>query len=141
MGRFTKDFEAVFNTGIYDEIVLPENPNLLLDVIDGLKMFINDMETYHIEKLNADVIGHVYEELLEPEERHKLGQFYTPPPIAELICKWTINKPDDTVLDPAVGSGTFIVKSYQRLKELKLENAAVESGKIHSENIGQFSVA
>lgn len=134
----TKDFEAVFNTGIYDEIVLPESPALLLDVIDGLKVFINDMETYHLEKLDADVIGHVYEELLEPEERHKLGQFYTPPAIAELICKWAIRQPSDTVLDPSVGSGTFIVKSYQRLKELKLENAAIESGKIHLEIIRQL---
>jgi type I restriction-modification system DNA methylase subunit len=134
----TKDFEAVFDTGIYDEIVLPDSPTMLLDVIDGLKVFINDMETYHLEKLNADVIGHVYEELLEPEERHKLGQFYTPPAIAELICKWAIRQGNDTVLDPSVGSGTFIVKAYQRLKQLKLENTAIESGTIHLENIRQL---
>ena len=134
----TKDFEAVFNTGIYDDIVLPTSPAMLLDVIDGLKLFINDMERYHLEKLNADVIGHVYEELLEPEERHKLGQFYTPPAIAELICKWAICQANDTILDPSVGSGTFVVKAYQRLKQLKLGNTAIESGKIHLENVRQL---
>lgn len=137
----TKDFEAVFDTGIYDDIVLPDSSTALLDVIDGLKVFIKDMERYALEKLDADIIGHVYEELLEPEERHKLGQFYTPPAIAELICKWAIQKKSDKIIDPAVGSGTFIVKAYQRLKELKLSNAAINSDIIHEENIQQlFSI-
>lgn len=131
----TKDFEAVFKTGLFDEIVLPESPVTLLDVIDGLRIFIKDMETYPLEKLNADVIGHVYEQLLPDEERHRLGQFYTPPAIAEMICAWAIRTSDDTVLDPAVGSGTFIIKAYQRLRELKGQKSV---DLIHEENVAQL---
>jgi type I restriction-modification system DNA methylase subunit len=131
----TKDFEAVFRTGLFDDIVLPESPVTLLDVIDGLRIFIKDMATYPLEKLNADVIGHVYEQLLPDEERHRLGQFYTPPAIAEMICNWAIRRPSDTILDPAVGSGTFIIKAYQRLRILK-GSRSVDS--IHEENIKQL---
>jgi type I restriction-modification system DNA methylase subunit len=137
--RVTKDFEAVFSTGLFDEIVLPEQSHTLLDVLQELAIFVKDMETYPLEKLDADVIGHVYEELLQPEERHRLGQFYTPPPIAELICKWAIRQARDSVLDPATGSGTFLVKSYQTLRELKKIDDPTESlDDIHGENVKQL---
>ncbi|MFP3172864.1 MAG: N-6 DNA methylase, partial [Acidilobus sp.] len=73
-----------------------------------------------IERL-GDVIGFIYEDLIPGEERHQLGQFYTPKPIAELIVKWGVRSPDDKVLDPGCGSGTFLVETYKRLAELKLK--------------------
>jgi len=137
--QITKDFEAIFSTGLFDEIVLPEQSHTLLDLLEELAIFVKDMETYPLEKLDADVIGHVYEALLEPEERHRLGQFYTPPPIAELICKWAIRQASDLVLDPATGSGTFLVKSYQTLRELKKSDNPTESlNEIHGENVRQL---
>ena len=53
------------------------------------------------------------------EERHQLGQFYTPPPIAELIVRWSIRSGDDKVLDPGCGSGTFLLEAYKVLAEWK----------------------
>jgi len=135
----TGDFEAVFKTGIYDYVVLPEDPGSLRDAIDDVNAFIKDMDYYRLEDFGADIIGHVYEDLIEPEERHQLGQFYTPPAIAELITKWCIRSPDDKILDPAVGSGTFLVKAYSRLKGLKLiENPKRSDRVIHREIIGQL---
>ncbi|MHA2069567.1 MAG: N-6 DNA methylase [Candidatus Thorarchaeota archaeon] len=112
----TKDFEPVFVTDLYDEVPLPNIP-YLFEEVNG---FIEDMDTYKLEEIGSDVVGYIYEELLPDEERHALGQFYTPPPIAELIVKWTVTGPDDKIIDPAVGSGTFVVKAYKRLSELKL---------------------
>jgi len=110
----TRDFQTVFETGIYDEIDLVENEGVL-KAIDWL---INLVEHYQIERL-GDVIGFIYEDLIPGEERHQLGQFYTPKPIAELIVKWSVRSPDDKVLDPGCGSGTFLVEAYKRLAELK----------------------
>ncbi|MEM0011419.1 MAG: N-6 DNA methylase, partial [Candidatus Bathyarchaeia archaeon] len=135
----TGDFEAIFRTDIYDYLILPRDSGSLIDVIDGINMFIEDMDYYRLEDFEADIVGHVYEELIEPHERHQLGQFYTPPAIAELITKWCIRSPDDIVLDPAVGSGTFLVKAYSRLKNLKLlENPKRSDRVIHKEIIGQL---
>lgn len=114
----TRDFEPVFITEVYDEVPLPD-----LDyVFDEVNSFIEEMDTYRLEEVGSDIVGYIYEELIPAEERHKLGQFYTPPPIAELIVKWAVRNPKDIVMDPAVGSGTFLVKAYKRLMELKLDH-------------------
>jgi len=113
----TEDFEAIFKTGVYDtaenDLVESEEVPKALDWLIGLLGY------YEVERL-GDVIGYIYEELIPAEERHRLGQFYTPRPIAELIVKWAVRSREDKVLDPGCGSGTFLVEAYKRLAELKL---------------------
>jgi type I restriction-modification system DNA methylase subunit len=119
--ELTKDFELIFKTGIYDAVELIENKEVL-EVLDWL---IRLIDAYKIERL-GDIVGFIYEELIPGEERHALGQFYTPKPIAELIVKWCIRSPDDKVLDPGCGSGTFLVEAYKRLAEMKLKRSFSE---------------
>jgi len=111
----TKDFEPVFSTGIYDEVPLAEDPDLL----DEMNSFIEEMGKYRLEEIGSDVVGFVFENLIKEDERHRLGQFYTPPQVAELIARWAFRNSTDIVLDPAVGSGTFAVKAYSLLNKLK----------------------
>ncbi len=113
----TDDFEPIFSTGVYDYVPMPDEEW----VLEEINAFIEDMGKYRLEEIGSDVVGFIYENLIPPAERHSLGQFYTPPPIAELIVKWAVRSPEDKILDPAVGSGTFLIKAYQRLKELKKE--------------------
>ena len=128
----TRDFEPLFYTGIYDEIELPDDPFVLEEIND----FIEDMEHYKLEDLGSDVVGFIYEELIPPAERHALGQFYTPPATAELITKWAVRNAEDKVLDPGCGSGTFLVKAYKRLLELKGYREPTE--RVHKEILGQL---
>jgi len=135
----TGDFEPIFITEFYDDIPLPDEEFILEEV----NSFIQEMDTYRLEEVGSDVVGYIYEELIPDEERHRLGQFYTPPPIAELIVKWAVRTADDVILDPAVGSGTFLVKSYKRLLELILENdmkfrKKPASGVIHKKILSQL---
>ncbi|MFP3320822.1 MAG: N-6 DNA methylase, partial [Acidilobus sp.] len=73
---------------------------------------------------------------------HQLGQFYTPKPIAELITRWCVRSPDDRVLDPGCGSGTFLVEAYKRLAELKLKKSWSEikyvPGDVHRQILRQL---
>jgi len=117
----TGDFEAIFRTGIYDNIDFVENE----EVLKALDWLIELIDRYSIERF-GDVVGYVYEDLIPAEERHMLGQFYTPKPVAELIVKWAVKSPDDRVLDPGCGSGTFLVEAYKMLAELKLKKPAKE---------------
>lgn len=128
----TGDFEPVFFTGLYDEIELPDDPF----VLEGVNSFIEEMERYKLEELSSDVVGFIYEELIPATERHALGQFYTPPAIAELIVKWAVRSHDDRVLDPGCGSGTFLVKAYRRLLELK--GYRQPTAKVHKEILSQL---
>ena len=111
----TGDFEQIFITGLFDHIVFPEE-RAALNEIDELIQLLSEIE---VERL-GDIIGYIYEELIPAEERHRMGQFYTPQPIAELIAKWCINgNPSATVLGPGCGSGTFEVEAYWLLSYLK----------------------
>lgn len=67
----------------------------------------------------ADFIGRVYEDIIPGEERRRLGEFYTPRDVAEFMTKWAVQSSKDTILDPACGSGTFLVESLYRLVELE----------------------
>jgi type I restriction-modification system DNA methylase subunit len=128
----TGDFEPVFYTGIYDKVEIPDDTF----VFEGINAFIEDMEHHRLEDLGSDIVGFIYEELIPAGERHALGQFYTPPAIAELITRWAVRKPDDRVLDPGCGSGTFLVKAYGRLLDLKGYREPTE--RVHKEILGQL---
>lgn len=127
----TRDFEPIFFTGIYDDIPLPSDDV----VLEEINAFIDDMDKYRIEEIGSDVVGFIYENLIPDEERHNLGQFYTPPQIAELITKWAVRDKEDIILDPACGSGTFLVKAYNILKDL---NSTVTESQIHKKIINQI---
>lgn len=135
----THDFEAIFSTDLYDDIALEATSSELTPLAEGLQGFINDMEEYKLEKLESDIIGYVYENLIPDAERHELGQFYTPPAVAELIVRWSVRSGDDRVFDPSAGSGTFLVKAYQRLREFKLRGGLRESpAKLHRDLLSQL---
>ena len=121
--EITKDFEPVFYTGIYDHIDIVESEEVL-KLFDWL---INLIDHYNIERF-GDIIGYVYEDLIPAEERHQLGQFYTPKPIAELIVKWAIRSENDRVLDAGCGSGTFLIEGYKRLLDLKFNKNYNDGG-------------
>ncbi|MBP1449469.1 MAG: N-6 DNA methylase, partial [Thermoproteus sp.] len=110
----TKNFEAIFITDLYDNIKISDEEEAM-KTIDDIIRIIREFDPMDF----ADIIGQIYDELIDPKERHALGQFYTPPLIARLITNWAIRSPNDKVLDPGCGSGTFISKAYSRLAELK----------------------
>ena len=131
--KTTGDFEQIFETGLYDHIVLADRVEAL-ELIDDLIRTLSEVDLREL----GDVIGQVYEDLIPPEERHRMGQFYTPRPIAELITRWCIRSPDDYVLGPGCGSGTFEVESYWRLVELKLGRRQLPPTNVHKRVLEQI---
>jgi len=128
------DYEAIFEPHpVLDQIPFSKK------LIYALNEFIEELGTYNLAKIRSDVIGRVYEELIPDVERHRLGQYYTPPPIVELITEMCIRSPNDKVLDPACGSGSFLVKAYHKLKDLKKkENPFADENRLHEEILNQL---
>ena len=126
------NYEAIFQKTILDEIYLPSR------LMHALNDFIEELGTYNLAKIQSDVIGRVYEGLILGGERHRLGQYYTPPPIVELIVEMCIRSPNYKVLDPGCGSGSFLVKAYHKLKDLKKkENPFRGDAELHKELLNQ----
>lgn len=66
-----------------------------------------------------DLLKKLYQYLVPQEVRHKLGEYYTPDWLAELLLDEVGYNGDSRkrFLDPACGSGTFLVLAIQRVKE------------------------
>lgn len=87
-------------------------------VIELVKDVLDTGGHYNFGKIPFDIIGRIFEELIREDERHKLGQYFTPPFVIDLINSFAIQKSSDKVFDPSCGSGTFLVRAYERKKQL-----------------------
>lgn len=67
----------------------------------------------------GDIIGDVYVSWVSQDARRPLGQFWTPLPIAKLMTQWAVQSSNDRVLDPAFGSGVFLLTAMDRLTRLR----------------------
>lgn len=106
------DFEAIFeHDEIYSEIPLDR-------IGDRIRDFIIELDEQDLTQFDSDVIGRIYEGVIPADRRHDLGEYYTPPAICDLITRLTIQDPHDKVMDPACGSGGFLVSAYNRKREL-----------------------
>ena len=58
----------------------------------------------------------LYESLIDPDERHDLGEYYTPDWLAARVVAARSPRPlEQRVLDPSCGSGTFLFHAVRRL--------------------------
>jgi len=83
---------------------------------------------------NDDVFRHLYESVVDSDTRHELGEFFTPKWIAQLMVRDTIDDAHMRVLDPACGSGTFLVMALRKKAEL----GTIGSKKLHAQQITKF---
>lgn len=106
------DYHAVFDEVLPDRIQWPaEASRALADLV-------HDFNTRDFASLPQDVIGTVFERLIPPEERHGLGQYFTSENLCDLLNAFCITAPADKVLDPTCGTGTFLIRAYDRLRWL-----------------------
>lgn len=70
---------------------------------------------FKLAHVDRDVLKTLYESLIDPQQRHDLGEYYTPDWLAARVCEHAIVDPlNQTVLDPACGSGTFLFHAVRR---------------------------
>ena len=67
---------------------------------------------------SRDLLKQLYQQLFPKSVRHDLGEYYTPDWLAELVLDEVgyDGNPDRRLLDPACGSGTFLVMALNRVK-------------------------
>ncbi len=127
------DYQAIFEPDLTDQIPWS------VDSATVLQSLLNNLAYYNFSNIPLDVIGAVFENLIPPHERHALGQFYTRDDLVDFINGFVVRSRDDVIFDPTCGTGTFMLRAYNRfcydLKEGR-HNKLLE--KLWGNDIAQF---
>ena len=124
---------------IFYSFVGPDFPASLTWIIDDIAEMLEKADVasicdeFKLTKWEEDPVIHFYETFLatyNPEERQRLGVYYTPLPVVSYIVR-SIHKilkadfgkeegfasRDVTLLDPAAGTLTFVIQAIKQVKE------------------------
>ncbi len=140
-GRLTKAFERAQKvSGDYETVFEGDGfgeklPLLVDEVVPEWRSLIRQVDLYDFDKIDFHLIGQIFERLISPAERRRNGQHYTKSEIVDLINCFCIQKPEDVVIDPACGGGTFLVRAYARKQWLE-ERA--QSKRTHEERLAEI---
>lgn len=65
--------------------------------------------SYDLLRIREDVLKGVYQQLIDPKDRHDLGEYYTPDWLCErIVAEMLPAEGYKSVLDPSCGSGSFL---------------------------------
>lgn len=92
-------------------------PSLETDSLELLQGMVQHLAVYDMTKVNEDLLKDLYENLVDSETKHDLGEVYTPDWLVELTLREANFKVGLSLLDPACGSGTFLFTAIQLLRE------------------------
>ncbi|KKN54200.1 hypothetical protein LCGC14_0594930 [marine sediment metagenome] len=117
---------------IYKFEVFPKLPDSASEIIKGIIETFEGLSNELV--IQHDLIGLLFQRLIPFDLRKKLAAYYTKPLAAELLTRLTFETGDETVIDPACGSGTLLVHSY--LQKRRILGINSKHKKLLSEIIG-----
>jgi len=127
------DLKNRFNGNMFDQdldterrLIKPFHLNKLIDFLGGHQVESGQRYLgfwpYNFKMIPVETISAIYEDFLtaeDPEKQRDRGAFYTPRFLAEMVVDTAVrdepNILDGSFLDPACGSGIFLVILFNRL--------------------------
>lgn len=89
-------------------------PPLRKESTEIVYKLMQELSIYELDAIDEDVLKELYQELVDPDQRKLLGEFYTPDWLAELVVSEVLkDNPEQRVVDPSCGSGTFLFKTIR----------------------------
>ncbi|MDN3588068.1 N-6 DNA methylase [Pedobacter aquatilis] len=92
----------------------------------AFRVIAQEISSFDFNNVDEDILKGVYQELIDLDTRHALGEYYTPDWLCERVVKEYSFNETDKILDPSCGSGSFLRAAIHRIKELNPE-ISVES--------------
>jgi 16S rRNA G966 N2-methylase RsmD len=134
-----------------DNLVDERHLRILYKLIDGVDLKTNQgslFGIYDFSIIPIEFISNVYESFIGEQNQKKSGAYYTPTFLVDYILKYTVdehfkqnpNTYNCKVLDPACGSGIFLVETLRKLihqyeKVTKKEITSTQIIKLVKDNI------
>ncbi len=93
--------------------------------------------------IDVDVKGTIYEGLLERnagEVRSGAGQYFTPRALIQAMVEVVDPEPDQTICDPACGTGGFLLAAYEHMKKKPAAQDRKVSGRLREETFQGYDI-
>lgn len=100
------DYESIFQKTTLDEF---EYPNSYLP---ELQRNVDHIRNLKFHDFNCDIIGSIYNQLINSQEQHQHGQHFTNTNEVDIVNAFCINKDTKLVFDSGCGAATFLVRAY-----------------------------
>ena len=99
-----KEYKAIFRGN--EEITLSAR---------ALAFMVSELAKYDFTRTDVDAKGAAYQEIVGTNLRGDRGQYFTPRGAIRLVVQMLDPKPDERVLDPACGTGGFLVATLAHM--------------------------
>lgn len=115
------DFESAFLPAPFSEalFIAPEPGEVALAKPGAVwASLIKEIHDTNWARIDRNIIGYLYELIVDPDFRKELGQFYTQENVVDVLTTFAVTNPADVVMDPASGGGSFLYSAYRRKRDL-----------------------
>ena len=120
--RYTRLLHDAYRSGakVYAAAFHETEHDWVLDLADdtlsrNVEWAMYRFARFDFTSIHGDILTGIYDRFLDPSQRKTQGEYYTPPSIARYMLDRLDLAPDDSILDPACGSGTFLIERYQQV--------------------------
>jgi type I restriction enzyme M protein len=103
-----------------EEGIFPEGIGITLKP-GTVKLLVKLLEPYEFYGAGEDIKGAIYETFLRETFRGDFSQYFTPREVVQFMVDLLGMKPGERIIDPACGSGGFLIHSFLEVKKRILE--------------------
>jgi type I restriction enzyme M protein len=105
-----------------EDRIFDERERLNLKLTTGREI-VRLLERYNLSDTSEDVKGIAFERFLGRTFRGEIGQFFTPRTIVEFMVRMVEPKEGEVICDPASGSGGFLIRFFDIVRQQILADA------------------
>ena len=106
--------------------VIEISDSIILDA-KCIKYIVGELQLYSLKDSSRDAVGEAFEIFIGPSLKGAQGQFFTPRNVVNMVIRMIDPGVDEKILDPACGSGGFLVEALRYVWS-KLEEIGAEYG-------------
>jgi len=133
--RFTKpDSMVTFRAGVDEEPkdvkarittlfdLVKDKYNDVIDKADSIQLdpvslthIVGSLQQYALTASDRDAVGEAFETFIGPALKGPQGQFFTPRNVVKMVVDMVDPQADEKIIDPACGSGGFLVEGLRHV--------------------------
>lgn len=99
-----------------DDRIFDQDEEIRLRPATGREI-VKLLERYNLSDTSEDIKGIAFERFLGRTFRGEIGQFFTPRSIVEFMIRMVEPKEGDIICDPASGSGGFLIRFFEIVRD------------------------